>query len=129
MSTVRVWSMIAMSAFVWPYSVAHAQIANSSNGGSLQSLLINILHFINSTIIPFIIGIGFLYFVWGVFLYFIVGGADEEKRAKGRSYVVSATVGFVAIIIFFGVINMLVSSTGLEGESLQYMPVIPLIGS
>lgn len=129
MRSFSAWFTAVACALFIPSGVLLAQIATSGSGGRFEALLINILNFINATVIPFIIGIGFLYFVWGVFLYFIVGGADEEKRAKGRSYVVSATVGFIAIIIFFGVINLLVSSTGLEGESLRYMPVIPLIGS
>lgn len=110
--------------FLVPFFVS-AQIAQFGNGGAFEVLLINILNFINSTLIPFIMGLGFLFFVWGVFVYFIVGGADEEKKAKGRSLVVHTIVGFLAIIIFFGVVNMIASSIGLEGESLEYMPTIP----
>lgn len=102
--------------------VSSAQIADSGNGGAFQELLINIIVFINEVLIPFIIGIGFLFFVWGMFLYFIMGGADDEKKVKGRSLMIHAIVGFVVIIIFFGVINLLTSSTGLEGESLQNIP-------
>jgi hypothetical protein len=108
-------------------AVSFAQLADSSNAGPFQDLLTNILMFVNNVAIPFIIGIGFLVFVWGMFFYFIMGGADEEKKVKGRSLITYATLGFVIIIIFFGVLNLLTSSIGLEGESLRDVPMVPVI--
>ena len=106
--------------------VTAAQLAYSSSGGPLEVLLVNILLFINNVLIPFIIGMGFLFFVWGMFRYFILGGADEEKKAQGRSLMVFATLGFVIIIIFFGVINLITSSTGLSGERVNGIPSVPM---
>lgn len=106
---------------------ALAQIADSPDAGQLQTAIINIVALINDILIPFIIAIGFLAFVWGIFLYFIVGGADEEKKVKGRSLMINATFGFVMIIIFFGVINLITSSTGLEGETIENVPTVPLL--
>jgi len=64
--------------------------------GSFGALLGNIISFINGILIPFIIGIGFLFFVWGMFQFFI---------------------GFVLIIIFWGVVNLLAGSTGFSGQN------------
>jgi hypothetical protein len=88
-------------------------------GGEFGEFLENILLFISNVLIPFILGIGFLLFVWGMFLYFIAGGADEEKRGKGKSLIIWATLGFVIIIVFWGVINIVAGGTGLGGESLD----------
>jgi uncharacterized membrane protein YidH (DUF202 family) len=87
-----------------------------SDGGEFGTLIANILIFINEVIIPFIIGIGFLVFVWGMFKYFIAGGADDGKREEGKNLMIYATLGFVLIVIFWGVVNLLASSTGLDGE-------------
>lgn len=92
------------------------------SGGELGLLLQNIMIFANDVLIPFIISIGFLFFVWGMFRYFIAGGADEESREKGRSLMIHATLGFVIIIIFFGVVNMITSSLGLEGQTIDNVP-------
>lgn len=105
---------------------AFAQIANKASGGQFEVLLVNIMLFINNILIPFIIGIGFLFFVWGMFKYFILGGADEEKKAQGRSLMVNAIVGFVVIIIFFGIVNLITSSTGLEGQTVNGLPTVPV---
>tara|TARA_B100001939_G_C16887969_1_gene593978 strand:- start:896 stop:1273 length:378 start_codon:yes stop_codon:yes gene_type:complete len=116
----------ALFAVLTTPMISFAQIADGSSAGPFQDLLVNIMRFTNDVLIPFIIGIGFLVFVWGIFLYFIAGGADEEKRVKGRSLMVSATIGFVVIIIFFGILNLLTTSTGLEGETLRGIPEVPM---
>ena len=114
-----------LAAFTFVPGIAAAQgIAQSSDAGPFQDLLINILDFSNDVLIPFIIGIGFLVFVWGIFKYFIFGGANDEAKASGKSLIVWATVGFVAIIIFWGVINLLTESTGLANVELQNIPEI-----
>ena len=110
-----------LTIFLAP-AFASAQIANSSNGGAFEDLLVNIIEFSNDVLIPFIIGIGFLVFVWGMFKFFILGGANEESKEQGKSLMIYATIGFVLIIIFFGVVNLLTESTGLSGETIRNVP-------
>lgn len=101
-----------------------AQLATSGDGGPFEQLLINILDFTNDILIPFILGIGFLFFVWGMFRYFIMGGANEDAKEQGKSLLVSATIAFVVIIVFWGIINLLAGSTGLVDQELQSIPTI-----
>ncbi len=103
---------------------ASAQIATTGGGGAFETLLLNILTFVNDIIIPFIIAIGFLVFVWGMFQYFIAGGANDEAKEKGKSLMIYATLGFVLIIVFWGIVNLLTSSTGLEGKTVADTPTI-----
>lgn len=110
--------------FALPF-VASAQLATQGGGGQFETLLENILDFTNDVLIPFIIGIGFLVFVWGMFQYFIAGGANDEAKEKGKSLMIYATLGFVLIIVFWGVINLLTDSIGLGGSTLQDIPVAP----
>ena len=97
------------------------------DGGAFGALLNNILVFSNNVIIPFIIGIGFLVFVFGMFQFFIAGGANDEKKEQGKSLMIYATLGFVLIIVFWGIINLLTSSTGLDGESVKNLPTVNVI--
>ena len=108
--------------------VSRAQIATTGSGGPFEDLLKNILTFSNNVLIPFIIGIGFLVFVWGMFQYFIAGGANDESREKGKKLMINATIAFVVIIIFFGAINVLTNSTGLQGQQIENVPEIPVPG-
>lgn len=90
-----------------------------SDGGEFGNLLKSIIQFANDVLIPFIIGIGFLVFVWGMFKYFIAGGADSDKQKEGKDLMIWATLGFVLIVVFWGVVNLLASSTGLDGDQLN----------
>ncbi len=113
----------AVGALTLPF-VASAQF--NPSGGEFGTLLNNILVFTNNVLIPFIIGIGFLVFVWGMFQYFIAGGANEEKKEAGKSLMIYATLGFVLIIVFWGVVNLLTQSTGLDGDSVANTPKVTL---
>ncbi|MCA9367998.1 hypothetical protein KC887_07115 [Candidatus Kaiserbacteria bacterium] len=112
--------VIPALAFIVVPGVTHAQSGTPNQ--SITTLLQNIITFSDSTLIPFILGLGFLFFVWGMFRYFIVGAADEGSRDKGKNVLIYAVVGFVAIIIFWGVINLLTSSSGFSGQTLQNIP-------
>ena len=94
------------------------------SGGAFGTLLGDILTFTNTVLIPFIIGIGFLVFVFGMFQFFIAGGANEEKKEQGKSLMIYATLGFVLIIIFWGIVNLLTSSTGLGGDTVNDIPTV-----
>jgi hypothetical protein len=108
--------------------MASAQLADSdaaTTGGALQGLMVNILTFTNSVLIPFIMGIGFLVFVWGMFQFFIVGGSNDDAKEKGKSFMIYATLGFVLIIVFWGVVNLLTDTTGLsDGDINSTIPKV-----
>lgn len=119
----------SLAIFLLPMSQASAQTGGLASpgggGGRFQDLLGNILAFTNDVLIPFIIGIGFLVFVWGMFQYFIAGGANDESKEKGKSLMIYATLGFVLILIFWGVVNLLATSTGATNENINTL--IPVV--
>jgi uncharacterized membrane protein YidH (DUF202 family) len=112
-----------------PFLASALGLATSGSGGGFGDLLGNILEFVNGSVIPFIIGIGFLTFVFGMFQFFIAGGANEEKKEKGKSLMIYATLGFVLIIVFWGIINLLASTTGFEGKTIEDIPTVNTIKS
>lgn len=124
MSMYKLVASLFTAVLALPMMAAAQGIAQSSDAGPFQDLLINILDFSNDVLIPFILGIGFLFFVWGIFKYFIFGGASDDAKEQGKSLIIWATVGFVMIIIFWGVVNLLTESTGLANVELQNIPRI-----
>ncbi len=118
----------SLTVFLLPFVVsAQNGLASSGTGGPFGDLLGNILEFANGVLIPFIIGIGFLVFVWGMFQFFIAGGANDDAKEKGKSLMIYATLGFLLIIVFWGVVNLLTASTGLEGDTLDDIPKVKTI--
>ena len=121
-----IYSLSSTALFAIPL-ITFAQF--NPNGGEFGIFLRDVLRFANNIIIPFIIGIGFLVFVWGMFKYFIAGGADSGKQDEGKQLMIYATLGFVLIIVFWGIVNLLAGSTGLGGEDGIDTNLIPNTGS
>ena len=69
---------------------------------------------INQYLIPFMIALAVLGFIYGVFLFFIMGSSDEEKRAQGRALMGYALIGFVAIIALWGIVYFLAEAFGFD---------------
>jgi Zn-dependent protease with chaperone function len=103
---------------------ASAQLADGAGGGPLETFLVATATFINDIAIPFLMALAFLVFIWGVFQFFIAGGSDEEKREKGKSLMIYAVLGFVMIIILYGLVNFFAQTLGLEGETIL-VPQVP----
>ncbi len=114
-----IYSVSSVAMLATPLISFAATAGFDPSGGNFGTLLKNILTFSNNVLIPFIIGIGFLVFVYGMFKYFIAGGADSGKQEEGKNLMIYATLGFVLIVVFWGVVNLLASSTGLGGKSLE----------
>lgn len=113
--------MGSATAFVLPF-VASAQTADfsyfDSAGADLTSL-------INDVLIPLVLALAFLAFIWGVFQYFIAGGANEEAREKGKNLMIYAIIGFLVIVIFWGIINFLIGITGIGNDAAPTISVPP----
>lgn len=104
-------------------SSAQGLADGNTSAGPFGGLLFTIIGFINQVLIPFIFAIGFLVFVWGMFLYFVFGGANDESKKNGKSLMIWATIGFVMMIIFWGVVRLIAVSTGFELENIS--PLVP----
>ncbi len=85
--------------------------------GTLQTLLTNIPTFLSDIVIPFLFGIAFLLFIINVIRYFVIEGSNEDGRKKAKDLALYSIAAFVFLIIFWGIVNMFVKSTGLQGEA------------
>jgi len=91
-------------------AVTHAQ--------SLQEFFPNLVTFVSNVVIPFLLGIAFLLFAINVVRFFILGGSSEEGREKAKALAIYSIAAFVLIIVFWGIINLLVSSLGFANGGL-----------
>ena len=63
-------------------------------------------------IIPVLILLGVVYFVWGVVTYFING--DEEAKTKGRDRIIYGIIGFVVIFALQGLMSIVITTFDLN---------------
>ncbi len=107
-------SLFVLAGLVAAAPAYAADFLGGGSGGEIGDSLDAILQFIDDVVIPFILSIGFLVFVWGMFKYFIQGGANDEAKESGKSLIMYAIAGYVVILAFWGIVNILSNGLGLE---------------
>jgi len=75
--------------------------------------LTGVIGALNMVVVPIIITLAFLYFIWGVINYFFIHGDEEGKRAEGRQFVLWGVIGLVVLFSIWGILNILLSTLGI----------------
>ena len=101
-------AIVATASFLLPL-VAYAQRKD------LNWLVIKITGFFNQALV-LLMGLAIVMFTWFVIQYFIKPG-DVEARKQAASYVMWSAIGFFVILSFWGIINILQSTFGLQNEN------------
>ncbi|HEY4489490.1 MAG TPA: pilin [Candidatus Paceibacterota bacterium] len=81
-----------------------------------------VTNIISDVAVPVIFALAFIVFIWGIFLYFIAGGHDEEKRKSGKQLMLWGILGFFIMISVWGLVNILVGSVNLDNEGPSDLP-------
>lgn len=85
-------------------------------GGNPLGYLLCKLQGILNSIIPVLVALGMVYFVWGVVQYFIRN--DEEAKKKGRDRIIYGIIGLAVIVSVWGLVNIVVNTFGLQGQTI-----------
>lgn len=88
----------------------------------LTTIAESIITFINQVAVPFLFAIAFIVFLFGVFRYFILGGASDEKRKEGRTMIIYSVVGFAVMIVVWGLVNLIVGTLGITNNAMPALP-------
>jgi hypothetical protein len=92
---------------------------------TVSSDIQSLITFINGYVVPLIFAVAFVVFLWGVFQYFIAGGASDEGREKGRQFIMYGIIGFVLMFSIWGIVSVLYHSFGFDSNA---RPPIPTFG-
>jgi Type IV secretion system pilin len=114
-------SLLAGSALLVLPLFAHAQTNLFGVYGTVTGI-------INGILVPLLFAVAFLTFLWGIFEYFIAGGANEEKRKQGKSFILYGLIGFFIMMSVWGLVNVVVNTFGLgsgENNGNQTAPTYP----
>lgn len=109
--------------------VALAQISTTGAGAStcvvdsLTGLLCRIGQILNA-IVPVLIALGVVYFVWGVITFVIA--SDEEAKTTGRNRIIYGIIGLAVIIGMWGLVNILRNTFGVNNTGTIQLPTIPI---
>ncbi len=98
--------------------------ALGSATGNLGGFLCRIGQLLNS-IIPVLVALGVVYFVWGVVTYVI--SSDEEAKKSGKNRIIYGLIGLVVIIGMWGLVSIIRNTFSLDNNTNIQLPTIPVV--
>ncbi len=99
----------AIAALVAP------SIAGAQSIGGILGLLAQLNDLINR-LIPFVIALTVLWFLWGIFRLILAGG-DSEARKEATGYIVWGVIALFVMVSVWGLVNILVRSVNLDNTA------------
>ncbi len=94
--------------------------------GGLGKLICQLQQILNS-IIPVLVLLGVVYFIWGVVFYVIADG--EEAKKKGKDRIIYGIIGFVVIVGFKGLVDIVVKTFSLSGAVAPSLSRVAISGA
>ncbi len=88
----------------------------------ITSVIGQIMDILN-VVIPLLLAVAVVIFLVGVVKYITAGG-DEEKRKEARNVMIYGIIGLFVMVAVWGLVNVLVSSFGLEYSRIPTVPKI-----
>lgn len=112
--------LTTLSAGALPF-VALAQSADLTY---ITDLIATIGSIVN-TLIPILIAIAVIYFIWQVIKY-VIAASDESKK-EARTKMIYGIVGLAVIISIWGLVSLLQTAFGIEDTQLEEneIPTVP----
>jgi len=92
---------------------------NDANAYSIFGTISQIL----SWIIPLLITLAVIYFIWGVIQYTV--SQDEEAKKNARSKIIQGLIGLFVIVAFWGIIKVVTNTFGIGPGTTPDLPCIP----
>lgn len=93
-------------------------------GSKLQDFISYIICFINDSIIPLIFSLAVVMFIWGAVQFFVIGAGEEEKRAKGKQFMIWGIISLAVMLSVWSLVNILTVTFGF-GTASVLPQVIP----
>ena len=78
-----------------------------------QGLLSYVGCIINKSVIPLIIALAMVMFIWGVVQY-VINNDEEAKKEKGKQFMIWGIIGLTVMFGVWGLVKILGSTFGIE---------------
>ncbi|HNW71790.1 MAG TPA: hypothetical protein PKZ36_02170 [Candidatus Paceibacterota bacterium] len=115
---ILILAVIAVPFLSFAQNVTDVTPVEEACGASSTDLLgiICRIGFYLNQIIPILLALGVVYFVWGVITYMIKD--DEEAKKKGKNRIIYGIIGLVVIISLWGIVTIVIDSLGIDTQEL-----------
>lgn len=104
---------------------AHTQCIAAAQNGTVDAITVtgakapasgSLKDIVNGTIIPLgngivglLMAVAFLLFIFGVFKYFFVKGADAKARAEGRGFILWGIIALAVLASVWGLVQLVIT--------------------
>lgn len=110
----KIPQIVAIIALGTPLLALASTVPGGINLGVITPYSDKIIVFINAILVPVLMAIAFIVFLWGVYKYFILGAADESSKGEGRKFAMWGIIGFVVIVSVWGLVALVREAAGLN---------------
>jgi Kef-type K+ transport system membrane component KefB len=118
--------MLKTARYILPFAIAALPVLAMAQGYSnLENSLDSIIHLLNSYIVPLIVAIAGVYFMWGLIKY-VTNQDDEGNRTSARNMMIYGIIVLFVMISVWSLVNILVGTfnTGNNNE-VRNLPELP----
>ena len=99
--------------------MASARFAFAANAFSILATVNSFL----SLLIPVLITLAVVYFIWGVIQYTV--STDEEAKKGARGKIIQGIVGLFVIITFWGIVGLISNTFREADKAVPWFPDFP----
>ena len=99
-----------------------ATVCSGGQINTIQSLICKFNEILGA-ILPLLIALGVVLFVWGVIAYVIA--SDEEAKAAGKNRMIYGIVGLAVIVGLWGLVRIVTNTFGLNNVTNITLPTVP----
>jgi len=77
-----------------------------------------------NALMPFIVALAVLFFMWGVF-QFVKSAGNEDERTEGRNRMIYGIIGIFVMVSVWGFVNLLDNTFRLDSDYIPCLPTFP----
>jgi len=85
----------------------------AQQGVSFKTFTQKLIGGLNEIVIPILFAFAFLFFLYGVFKYFILGGDSDTSRKEGHMFILWGIVALAVMVSTWGLVRIFMNTFGL----------------
>ena len=102
-------------------------VVASAQFGDVNRFFDDAMGLINDFLIPLLLAVSFLLFIWGLMQYFFITDDSGDNKKKGRDLMIWGIFAFVIIVSILGIVELIANGLGLSGGDPAKPPSVPRI--
>ncbi|MCF7834249.1 MAG: hypothetical protein K9L98_03220 [Candidatus Pacebacteria bacterium] len=116
-------SLFSFSLPMLSFAAQNSPICDRVDNNTLQAIICKVGELLNF-VVPVLVGLGVVIFVWGVIMY--VMSSEEDAKTKGRDRMIFGIVGLAVIVAMWGLVRILINTFDVGTGGVMSTPALPI---